>query len=390
MTRSLNPTTQRQVTEPEFPSEEYARRLSAVRLAAERQGLAAVLVTAPEDVHHLTGLDHQGHFAVTGLLVPLHGEPVLVERAMEAPTAAAQTHGVGHRGYGDAEDPADALLDVLTQLVAPGSAVGYQAASPNLPPAVWDRLRGSAAVRWTPCDDLLAQERHVHTEREIARIREAARLSDTAMAAGLDAAAAGARESEVAGAVYAAMLDAGGDLPAFAPLVRSTERLAQEHLTWSRHRFHPRDAVFLELSGARGRYHAPLARLRHLDRRDAARHARAAETSRAAMAALRSALRPGHTAEQVFRAWHAVIESALGRPYARHHCGYLVGIGFPPGWMGGSRTLRPGETMPLRPGMTFHIQSWLLDDRLGTHAFSDTALVTEDGCEVLTRTPYTD
>ncbi|MFH8989531.1 M24 family metallopeptidase [Streptomyces sp. NPDC017940] len=60
-------------------------------------------------------------------------------------------------------------------------------------------------------------------------MRSAARLSDTAMAAGLAAATAGARENEIAAAVHDAMLRAGGDLPAFAPLVRSTERLRQEH-----------------------------------------------------------------------------------------------------------------------------------------------------------------
>ncbi|MCI3928406.1 aminopeptidase P family N-terminal domain-containing protein [Streptomyces sp. AN091965] len=120
------------MSEPEFPPEEHAQRLSAVRGGAlDRLGLTAALVTAPEDVHHLCGLDHQGHFAVTGLVVPLHGRPVLVERAMEAPTAAARTHGVDHHGYGDPEDPAEALLAVLTQVAPPGHAVGHQAASPR-------------------------------------------------------------------------------------------------------------------------------------------------------------------------------------------------------------------------------------------------------------------
>lgn len=372
---------------PDFPPEEYQQRLSAVRLAMERQGMEALLATAPEDVHYLCGLDHQGHFAVTGLLVPLRGTPVLIERAMEGPTAAAQTHGVVHYGYGDGTDPADALLDALTQLVPPARVCGYQAASLSLPPSVWDRLRTAAGVTWTDCGALLSAQRFVHTDREIDRIRGAARLSGTGMAAGLAAATAGAGENEIAAAVYAAMLRGGSDLPAFAPLVRSTERIDQEHLTWSRRRLGPRDAVFLELSAADGRYHAPLARLRHLSGSGAAHDSRAADASRAAMSALCSALHPGNTAEQVFGAWHSAVEAALGEPYERHHCGYLVGIGFPPGWMGGSRTLRPGNTMELRAGMTLHVQSWLLGTPLGTHAFSDTVLVTDSGCELLTRTP---
>ncbi|UWM51357.1 Xaa-Pro peptidase family protein [Streptomyces carpaticus] len=372
--------------EPGFPPEEYAQRLFTARAAMERHGFDALLVTAPEDVHYLCGLDHQGHFALTALVVPLYGRPVLIERAMETPTALAQTHGVTHHGYDDATDPADALLEALTPLLPDAPVVGYQPASLSLPPAAWDRLRTAAGIVWTDGQDLLGGQRAVHTPREIARIREAARLSDTAMAAGLDAARAGAGEHEIAAAVYAAMLTAGGDLPAFAPLVRDTGRLDREHLTWSRRRLGPGDGVFLELSAARGRYHAPLARLRPAPGTPGA--ARAAATSRAAMDALCAALRPGATAEQVFHTWRTVIETATGEPYARHHCGYLVGIGFPPGWMGGTRTLRPGNTMELRAGMTFHVQSWLLDTALGTYAFSDTALVTEDACEVLTRTPH--
>jgi Xaa-Pro dipeptidase len=310
---------------------------------------------------------------------------------MEAPTAAAQTHGCEHRGYGDGTPPGDALLDALTehlgQLTPRARVIGYQAGSLSLPPAAWDQLRtGVTGVRWTDCGELLTMQRAVHTERELSRIRTAAHLSGTAMSAGLAAATAGARENEVAAAIHDAMLRAGGDLPGFAPLVRSADRLGLEHLTWSRRKFEPGDGVFLELSAAYGRYHAPLARLRRLDPRDASRNARAADAATAAMRALCSALRPGTTAEQVFRAWRSVLDDALGTPYERHHCGYLVGIGFPPSWMGGSRTLRPGNRMELQSGMTFHIQSWLLDDRLGRHAFSDTALVTPDGCEVLTRT----
>lgn len=191
MTRPQHHVPVTQLSAPGFPPEEYEERLFATRAAMERQGLTALLVTAPEDIHYLCGLDHQGHFAVTGLLVPIDGAPVLVERAMEAPTAAAQTVGVGHHGYGDATDPADALLDVLTQLVPAVRTVGYQADSLSLPPVVWDRLRTAADVTWADCSALLGARRSVHTDREIARIRVAARLSDTAMAAGLAASTAG-------------------------------------------------------------------------------------------------------------------------------------------------------------------------------------------------------
>lgn len=50
--------------------------------------------------------------------------------------------------------------------------------------------------------------------------------------------------------------------------------------------------------------------------------------------------------------------------------------------------LRPNSPLVLRPGMTFHIQSWVLDRDAGTYALSDTALLTRDGCELLTTSDH--
>ncbi|MGP3947611.1 M24 family metallopeptidase [Streptomyces sp. 7N604] len=103
---------------------------------------------------------------------------------------------------------------------------------------------------------------------------------------------------------------------------------------------------------------------------------------------MRAAIRPGRTAEDVYRAWRSSVDAELGVPNDRHHCGYPIGIGFPPAWVGGNTVigLRPGNVMVLRPGMTFYIQSWVIRQEVGSHVVCDTVLVTEDGCELLTAT----
>jgi Xaa-Pro dipeptidase len=74
--------------------------------------------------------------------------------------------------------------------------------------------------------------------------------------------------------------------------------------------------------------------------------------------------------------------------YRRHHCGYAVGIGFPPSWSGSGVPvgLRADSTMELRSGMVFHLMSWLLRTGQGDSFLSDTVAVTDDGCEILTTT----
>ena len=54
---------------------------------AERE-LSACLLSAPENIFYLTGLDHWGYFAPHMLIVPAAGEMVLVARAMERVTVA--------------------------------------------------------------------------------------------------------------------------------------------------------------------------------------------------------------------------------------------------------------------------------------------------------------
>jgi Xaa-Pro dipeptidase len=146
--------------------------------------------------------------------------------------------------------------------------------------------------------------------------------------------------------------------------------------------------VFLELSGCVSRYHAPLGRLVHLGGISDA-DASMAEIAASAFKAVVVALRPGTTAGAVYQVWQDVVDAAGLAHYRRHHCGYLVGIGFPPSWTGGNRVtgLRAGSDLVLQAGMSFHILSWLMGTGRGDDFVSNTVLLSDGGAEVLTRTP---
>ncbi len=119
----------------------------------------------------------------------------------------------------------------------------------------------------------------------------------------------------------------------------------------------------------------------------------AAELAVKGMDAIVGALQPGVTAGAVYSAWHEIASEAGLTEYHRHHCGYLVGIGFPPSWTGGSMvtSLAPKSTRKLRAGMVFHAHSWFTNTGRGddySYFVSNTVLMTEDGGEILTsRTP---
>jgi Xaa-Pro dipeptidase len=381
-------------TEPylgsEFTGEEFAARRTRVREQMAARGLDALLVVGAENIYYLTGLNFQGYFSLTALVLPLDGPPLLVARAMEAATIAVQAHDCRHVPYGDDEDPATVLTRAVAAVASPGGTVGVELQAVFFPPGVGDRLRTMLPDRaWIDASGLVVDVRAVKSPAELECVRRAARISDRALQAGVAAASADATEREVAAAVYSQRVRAGSEHPGFAPLIRSTDILLHEHVTWRDRTLRPGSALLMELSASVYRYHAPLTRMVSIEHVGPGTEA-AAEIAIEALEAVRTALVPGAVSGPVYDRWQAVVDEGLGhRRYRRHHCGYMVGIGFPPSWVGGGAVLglRHGGDLEIRTGMVFHVLSWLLGEPPGDYCVSDTVVVTEEGGQFLTRSP---
>jgi Xaa-Pro dipeptidase len=370
-----------------FAPAEYATRVGAVRAAMAERGFDALVVCGPENICYLLGLDHQGHFAFTAAVLGTEGPARIVIRTMERPTLEAQVPDCVPLTYGDDEDPAPQVAAALAELDAHDA--GVELGTMYLPVAVWERIRAATPrLRFTGADGLVERVRQVKSPAEIRCIRAAAAISDRALQAGLTAAGSGVSERRIAAAVYHEMVSAGSSFPGCAPFVRSGETLAQEHVTWGDRELRTGDTLFCELAACVARYHAPCSRMAYVDGAPAGIDEAAAVVG-AGLDALRGALRPGALTGDVYAARQAAIDGALGRPARRrHNSGYVVGIGFPPTWSGGGVPvgIRPGGDIEIRAGMTFHVMSWLLGDGPVDYGVSDTALVTDDGCELLTST----
>jgi Xaa-Pro dipeptidase len=372
-----------------FTDDEIAARISATRLVMRERGLAGLCLVSPENVYYLTGLNHQGYFAFTLLVLPLEGEPRLVTRAMERPTVAAQVRGCVHVTFADDEDPADAAVLAIRQVVAGPSRVGMEQASMYLPVSIWGRMRERLAdLVWIDESGLVEAVRAVKSRAEVERIRCAAGISDRAIRAGITAVRSGVSEREVAAAVYRELVLGGSEPPGFAPLIRSRDILLHEHVTWQNHLLGHGDALFMELSASVGRYHAPLSRMVYVGKAPLGPE-RAAEIASHGLQAVGTALRPGAVTGEVYAAWQRVVDEGLGHArYRRHHCGYAVGIGFPPSWVGGSAVvgIRRSGNLVIREGMVFHVLSWILGQEPADYVLSDTVLVRGTGGELLTST----
>jgi len=377
---------------PAFPDHELDRRRSALSSEMHRRRLDGLVVAVPENIYYLTNLDHWGFFACHVLVVPLDGPMILVARAMERVTYENQVTNADFIGFSDDSDPADAMIAALDQLHLGHARMGLEKNSLFLTARIAESLQEKTPkVAWQDASGLLDRIRLVQSPLEQAYTRRAAAAADAGTLAAIEAVHDGASDYEIAAECHRAMILAGSEYPGFGPFIRPTRRLGEEHTTWRGDVFHHGDAVFLEIGAAYRKYQAPMGRLVFVGAASAAA-AEAAELAIRGMQAICNAARPGATGDDVYQAWQAVADEAGLGHYHRHHCGYLVGIGFPPSWTGGSMvtSLRPGSTLELKAGMTFHLHSWFTNTGRGDYFISNTAVLRSRGCEILThRTPET-
>jgi Xaa-Pro aminopeptidase len=142
----------------------------------------------------------------------------------------------------------------------------------------------------------------------------------------------------------------------------------------------------MEYGGCYKRYTAPIMRSALLGEPDAETR-RFEDAVLATVQAIIDAIRPGRSCHDVAVAAKRAHASIGGIAYFSGAYGYNVGVGFPPTWADGIAFIAEGVEEELRPGMTYHLPiAMRAPGRFGV-SLSETLLVTEKGCELLTDHP---
>jgi len=381
-----------------FSQAEYERRIEATEGRMRERGIDALYVTDPANMNYLTGYDGWSFYVHQGVVVTLAGDqPTWIGRGMDANGARAtvwmdddhvRSYGDDHVHSPADRHPADYAAGVIAELSPAGATVGVEMDAAYYTARchrrLSDRLPDASLVDATL---LVGWTRLVKSEAERDLMREAARLSEAAMAAAVETIAPGVRESRVAAEIYAALIggteEHGGDYPAITPLMPSGDHTGTPHLTWSDREFEAGDPVIVELAGCRHRYHAPLARTAVVGEAPAEMR-RVADVVTDGLAAALDAAGPGVTCEAVERAWRETIAAHGIRKESR--LGYAMGLGYPPDWGEHTASIRPGDETVLEPGMTFHVIPGIWTDEFGVE-ISESIAVTENGVETLAEFP---
>ena len=358
-----------------FPKAEYDRRLDALRRRIAEKDYDLVLLSGPENIFYLTGQQTPAYYTFQCVSVPARGEPFHVLRGLEAMNARLNTYLSDVTGYADDAHPAAALAAVLRAGGWQGKRVAIDQSGWFLTINLYNRL----VAEFGPLLDatgLVEPLRRVKSELEIEQLENAGRANDMGMRAGLAAARAGASENDIASAVMAASIKAGGEYVGMEPFVTSGPRSGIPHTTWRRRRLQPGDVTILETAACYNRYHAALFRtvaIGEIPQLATDMYKVCAEALDVAI----GKLRPGNTCADVHEAVQAVIDRHGYTAGYRKRTGYSMGISFAPDWGEGNiLSLFRGVDVPLEPGMAFHVPITLRDYNKFTVAVSETVLVT--------------
>lgn len=368
-----------------FSIEEYRERLDKARAGMADRGIDAALISVPENIYYLTGYTTLGYYMYQMLVLPLEGEPRLVMYREELLNLERLSWLEQYSYYTVTDDPIDVTVSALKEMGLEGKALSIEESGYFFPIQAYKRLTQELkGVSWQDGSGLVEPGRLIKSPAEIEYIRQAAQAATAAMPRALASARVGRTENDVAAEVYSATLQNGSEYPGSPPYVISGERSGLPHATFEGRTLREGDILFLEFSACVKRYSAAMMRASFIGDPPEAVTSRA-DAVIAGLEAAIDTIAPGVTSGAVDDACRSTIQRH-GVGDHTHETGYSIGLCYPPGWNETHiMNLAPGDETVLEPNMVFHLVPSLIVPELNGHVgFSETVVVTESGCEVLT------
>ena len=217
-------------------------------------------------------------------------------------------------------------------------------------------------------------------------MRRAAELADDAWDEAVRLTAAGVSEAEILAAMQGAVFLGGGDYAGNELIIGSGPGALMVRYTSGRRTLDPNDQLTLEWCGVQRRYHAAMMRTILVGRPDPVQ----VEMHRAceeALLACEAAIAPGNTMGSVFTAHADVLDAAGYRKHRLNACGYGMGAVYAPVWTDWPM-IYEGNPLAFEADQTYFLHMILLDlDNQRAMTLGHTVVVTETGCERLSRSP---
>jgi Xaa-Pro dipeptidase len=347
-----------------FPIEEYRARIEFLVVQLKHRGLAGILLFAPESMRYFTGYEALGHVQFRVLFVGADRRTTLITHFADDDLmlATAVIDEVKPWGNGAKSSLAETLGEAIARQIGPEKKrIGAEDAS-----IIINTQRGMHLEAWfartlhlVDASDLVPTLCLQKSNAELAYVRRAAGITDTAFRHALTARRPGGSQADFLAELYRVVACNGGD-PGVSPCIcRAGDSASPARQFGAEGTIAPVDRINIEFTAAYRHYQVALTRtiLRGCASTEQSRmHAAAVD----ALEACRRTLRSGKTFGDVFDA-HAVTLDRRGYHRSRMNaCGYSLGPAHPRTWMEWPMA-RAGNSVELAPGMVVFLNIGLLD-----------------------------
>ncbi|AMQ04970.1 M24 family metallopeptidase [Sporosarcina psychrophila] len=338
----------------------------------EEEELDMVFLTLPRTIHYLTGFSTNPHERFFSLFIPLVGDPVLIIPELDLNEASCKSCVQNLLTHKDNEDPME-ILRRLTKKKAGKCGLEKEHLTLSRFEEIASVVEASIYIN---VDDEIQKMKVIKSPEEVARIRQAIRISDEALFEGLKIVKPGVTEYEIAAEIQYQKIKLGADGGGL--MVVSGEKSALPHGRTGNRALREGDLLLIDGGVLKNGYVSDITRTFGIGEINDQRK-KIYETVLAANLAAINAVKPGVSFGELDTIARDVITENGYGGYFTHRLGHGMGMNnheYP--------SIHGLNKDVVKVGMVFTIEPGIYVPGVGGVRIEDDILVTDDGVEVLT------
>ena len=377
-----------------FSNKEFISRINKVKLKMIEKGIEILLISNPANQFYLTGYDGWSFYTPQMVLIHVNdAQPYWIGRRMDAVGAKFtsflnKNHIVSYPDTyvaSTTKHPMNFLVEFIKKKKWHKKNIGVEM-DDYYYSAKWHQIlkKNLSQSKFVDAFLLVNWVRMIKSDQELLYMKQAGQIANLAMKNAMKKAKPGIRQCDVIAELNKTTTSGtkkvGGTFTCKPPNAMVGEYCSAPHLSWTDKKLKKNEIFYLELGGAKHRYHVPLARCIYMGKAPE-KILRIAEIIKEGLNSVLDRVKPGVSGHDLEEVWKKVISKYNIEKDSR--IGYPVGIGYPPTWGELTTSLRKGDKNIIHENMTFHCIPALWMEKFGI-VISETFVVKKKGAERLT------